>query len=45
MTIKEILRSDDIQHIGREIIDAHNGIGIRYRNKENFSAMQSEVAA
>ncbi|MDY5858288.1 MAG: hypothetical protein SPK09_03555, partial [Porphyromonas sp.] len=39
------LRFDDMQRIESEIIDAYNGIGIRYRNKENFSAMQSEVAA
>lgn len=39
MTIKEILRSDGIQRIENEIIKAHNGIGIRYRNKDysNFA--------
>lgn len=39
MTIKEILRSDDIQRIENEIIKAHNGIDIRYRNKDysNFA--------
>lgn len=32
MTIKELLLSDDIQRIESEIINAHNGIGIRYRH-------------
>lgn len=34
MTIKEILLSDDIQRIEREIIDAHNEISFRYRRKD-----------
>ncbi len=33
MTVKEILLSNYIQRIEREIIDAYNGVGIRYRNK------------
>ena len=39
MKIKEILLSDDIQRIEREIINAHKGIGIRYRDKDysNFA--------
>lgn len=41
MKIKEILLSDDIQRIEREIINAHKGIGIRYRNKDysNFACL------
>ena len=41
MTIKEILRSDDIQRIESEIIKAHNGIGIRYRKNDysNFDCL------
>ena len=41
MNIKEILLSDDIQRIEREIINAHKGIGIRYRNKDysNFDCL------
>ena len=41
MTIKELLRSDDIKRIESEIIDAHNGIGICYRNKDysNFDCL------
>lgn len=37
MTIKEILLSYDIQRIEREIIEAHNGVGLRYR-KTNHSS-------
>lgn len=39
MKIKEILLSDYIQRIEREIINAHKGIGIRYRDKDysNFA--------
>lgn len=41
MTIKEILLSNYIQRIEREIIDAYNGVGIRYRNKDysNFDCL------
>lgn len=41
MKIKEILLSDDIQRIEREIINAHKGIGIRYRDKDysNFACL------
>lgn len=34
MTIKEILLSDDIQRIEREIIDVHNEVIFRYRRKD-----------
>ena len=41
MKIKEILLSDDIQRIEREIINAHKGRGIRYRDKDysNFACL------
>ena len=41
MTIKQILRSDDIQRVESEIIDVLNGTGIRYRNADssNFDCL------
>lgn len=41
MKIKEILLSDDIQRIEREIINTHQGLWIHYRNKDysNFACL------
>ncbi len=43
MTIKQILRSDDIQRVESEIIDVLNGTGIRYRNADSLQPNERNV--